>query len=388
MRENDGRKLDHRTLEALRLRAVDQVAQGAHPEDVAAALGMHRKTVYGWLAKARSGGREALAAKPLPGRPSKLSGAQMRRIYDLVIGSDPRQLEFEFALWTREMIRELIRREFGVGLSAVGVGRMLKGLGLSAQRPLWRAWQADPDKVAAWKDTEYRQIAAQAAKAGATIYFSDEASVRSDYHAGTTWAPVGKTPVVRSTGARFSVNMISAVSAKGALRFSIVEGTLTSAKFIDFCKRLLHDAPGPVFLILDGHPVHRSKAVSAFAASTSGQLRLFRIPSYSPQLNPDEWVWKNIKHDRVGRTSVSGPDQFKALAVKALRRLQRMPHIVRGSSQTPTWPTSPRPPDHNPPELRVDLPKSSFVSSCSAPCRMPRGRTLRRTTVSRDSPVL
>jgi len=111
MRENDGRKLDHRTLEALRLRAVDQVAQGAHPEDVAAALGMHRKTVYGWLAKARSGGREALSAKPVPGRPSKLSGAQMRRIYDLVMGSDPRQLEFEFALWTREMIRELIRRE-------------------------------------------------------------------------------------------------------------------------------------------------------------------------------------------------------------------------------------------------------------------------------------
>jgi transposase len=330
MRENDGRKLDHRTLEALRLRAVDQVEQGAHPEDVAAALGMHRKTVYGWIAKARAGGREALKARPVPGRPTKLSGAQLRKIYDLVVGSDPRQLEFEFALWTREMIRELIRREFGVAMSVVSVGRMLKALGLSPQRPLWRAWQADPDKVAAWKSTEYPKIAAEAATVGATVYFSDEASVRSDYHAGTTWAPVGKTPAVRTTGARFSVNMISAISAQGALRFSIVEGTLTSAKFIDFCKRLLHDAPGPVFLILDGHPVHRSKAVSAFAASTDGQLRLFRIPSYSPQLNPDEWVWKNIKHDRVGRTSVAGPDQFKALAVKALRRLQRMPHVVRG----------------------------------------------------------
>ena len=105
---------------------------------------------------------------------------------------------------------------------------------------------------------------------------------------------------------------------------------MVNGRSLPFCKRLLHDAPGPVFLILDGHPVHRSKAVSAFAASTDGQLRLFRIPSYSPQLNPDEWVWKNIKHDRVGRTSVAGPDQFKALAVKALRRLQRMPHVVRG----------------------------------------------------------
>jgi len=330
MRENDGRKLDHQTLQVLRLRAVDQVAAGAHPEDVASTLGLHRKTVYGWLGRVREGGRDALKAKPVPGRPPKLNAQQLRRVYDLVVGSDPLQLKFEFALWTREMVRELIRREFGVHLSVVSVGRLLKALGLSAQKPLYRAWQADPEAVAAWKKSEYPKIAGEAKKAGAVVYFADEASVRSDYHAGTTWAPVGQTPVITSTGARFSVNMISAVSAKGALRFSIIEGTLTAAKFIDFCKRLLHDAPGPVYLILDGHPVHRSKAVTAFAASTNGRLRLFRIPAYSPQLNPDEWVWKNVKHDRVGRSGVSGPDQFKALAVKALRRLQRTPHIVRG----------------------------------------------------------
>jgi transposase len=330
MRDNDGRKLDHKTLEVLRLRAVDQVAAGVHPEDVADTLGMHRKTVYGWVAKLREGGRDALKAKAVPGRPPKLDGAQLGRIYRLVTGSDPRQLKFEFALWTRDMIRELIRREFGVALSAVSVGRMLKTMGLSPQKPLYRAWQADPEAVAAWKATEYPKIAAEAKKAGATVYFADEASVRSDYHAGTTWAPVGKTPVVKTTGARFSVNMISAVTARGALRFSIINGTLTAPKFIDFCKRLLHDAPGPVFLILDGHPVHRSKAVKAYAESTAGRLRLFRIPAYSPQLNPDEWVWKNVKHDRVGKAGVSGPDQFKALAVTALRRLQRMPSIVRG----------------------------------------------------------
>jgi transposase len=330
MRENDGRRLDHATLEVLRLRAVDQVAAGAHPEDVAATLGLHRKTVYGWVAKLREGGREALKSRPVPGRPSRVTGAQMRRVYDLVVGSDPRQLSFEFALWTRAMVRELIRREFGVTLSAVSVGRLLKTLGLSPQRPLYRAWQADPDAVAAWKETEYPQIVAEAKKVGATIYFVDEAGVRSDYHAGTTWAPVGKTPVVKTTAARFSVNMISAVTAKGALRFSLITGTLTAAGFIDFCTRLLHDAPGPVFLILDGHPVHRSTAVREFAEATDGRLRLFRIPAYSPQLGPDEWVWKNVKHDRIARAGVTGPDQFKALAVKALRRLQRMPHIVRG----------------------------------------------------------
>lgn len=341
MRDNDGRKLDHKTLEVLRLRAVDQVAAGVHPEDVADTLGMHRKTVYGWVAKLRESGRDALKSKPVPGRPAKLDGGQLRRIYQLVVGSDPRQLKFEFALWTRDMIRELIRREFGVALSAVSVGRMLKTMGLSPQKPLYRAWQADPEAVAAWKATEYPKIAAEAKKAGATVYFADEASVRSDYHAGTTWAPIGKTPVVKTTGARFSVNMISAVTARGALRFSLINGTLTAPKFIDFCKRLLHDAPGPVFLILDGHPVHRSKAVRKFAESTSGQLRLFRIPAYSPQLNPDEWVWKNVKHDRVGKPASPARTSSKPSPSTRSDASSGCPTSSAASSPTPTSPTSP-----------------------------------------------
>lgn len=336
MRENDGRKLDHQTLEVLRLRAIDQVAEGVHPQEVARALGMHENTVYGWLAKLREGGRDALLAKPVPGRPPKLSPEQMQRVYALVVGSDPRQLSFDFALWTREMVRQLVRREFKVEMSASAVGRMLHRLGLSPQRPLWRAWQADPEKVTAWKDTEYPTIAKQAKKVGATVYFADEAGIRSDHHAGTTWGAIGKTPVVKSTGARFSLNMISAVTAKGLLRFSTFNGSLTADKFIEFCKRLLADTDGPVFLVVDGHPVHRSKKVKAFAESTHGQLRLFQLPGYSPQLNPDEWVWKNIKHDRVGRAAITGPDQFKALAVAALRRLQAMPHIVRGFFGDPT----------------------------------------------------
>ena len=158
MRENDGRKLDHQTLEAMRLRAVDAVESGVHPEDVAASLGMGRGTVYGWLAKYREGGRDALRARPVPGRRPKLSGEQMRRLYTLITGADPRQLEFGFALWTRDMVRTLIRREFNVSLSAVSVGRLLRTLGLSPQRPLWRAWQADPAAVERWKNVKHDRV--------------------------------------------------------------------------------------------------------------------------------------------------------------------------------------------------------------------------------------
>lgn len=330
MRDNDGRKLDHATLEVMRVRAVEAIEAGTHPEDVATSMGMARGTVYMWLAKYREGGKGALAARPVPGRPPKLSGSQLRRLYTLVAGTDPRQLQFEFALWTREMVRELIRREFGVGLSAVSVGRLLAKLGLSPQRPLWRAWQADPEAVARWQSEEFPAIRAAAKAEGATIYFADEAGIRSDYHAGTTWAPIGRTPVVKATGARHAVNMISAVTAQGALRFTVFQGTCTAKVFIDFCKRLLHDASGPVYLVVDGHPTHKAKATKAFVASTGGRLKLFTLPAYSPQLNPDEWVWKNVKHDRIGRTSVTGPDDLKAKATAALRRLQRLPALVRG----------------------------------------------------------
>ena len=330
MRENDGRKLDHRTLEVLRLRAVEQVQAGAHPEEVAAALGLHRKTVYGWLAKFREGGRDALVAKPVPGRPPKLSGAQIARLYEWIVGADPAQFSFEFALWTRDMVRQVIRREFKIALSVVSVGRLLRTMGLSPQRPLYRAYQQNPEAVQRWKEEQFPAIRKQAKAEGATIYFADEAGIRSDYHAGTTWAPVGRTPVVRATGARFSLNMLSAVSAQGALRFMIHEGTVNAAVFIDFCRRLLRDADGPVYLVVDGHPAHRARATTEFVASTDGRLKLFLLPAYSPELNPDEWVWKNVKHDRAGKTAVTSKDDLKATVISALRRLQKLPALVRG----------------------------------------------------------
>lgn len=329
MRENDGRKLDHKTLEEMRMRAVAAVEAGQHPEDVAATMGMARSTVFGWIAKYRAGGKQALTARRVPGRPSKLSGQQLQRLYALITGVDPRQLQFEFALWTREMIGELIRREFGLSMSPSAVGRLLRRLGLSPQRPLWRAWQADPDAVQKWKTEDFPKIRAEAKKEGATIYFADEAGLRSDYRAGTTWAPAGQTPIVKATGARHSLNMVSAVSAQGRLRFSTYTGSFTAERFIEFCKKLLHDTDGPVYLVVDGHPTHKAKKVKEFVAETQGRLKLFILPAYSPQLNPDEWVWKAVKHDRVGRTSVRSAEEFKAKIVSALRRLQNMPNLVR-----------------------------------------------------------
>ena len=291
MKEMDGRKLSHEALEEIRIRAVKRVEAGESPEVVINALGFHRSAIYKWIALYREGGVDALKARKAAGPAPKLDGKQLRHLYKIITSNNPLQLGFEFALWTRAMIRELISEQFGVRLSDVSVGRLLRKLGLSPQRPLRKAYQRDEKKVAAWRKQAYPEIQKLAKKAGATIYFGDEASIRSDTHSGTTWAPTGQMPIIETTGARFSVNMVSAISAQGLLRFMTFEGRMNADRFIEFLKRLTYRANAAIFLVLDGHPVHKSKRVKDYVASTNGRLRLVILPPYSPHLNPDEWVW-------------------------------------------------------------------------------------------------
>jgi transposase len=334
MRETDGRKLKHDVLEALRVRAVRRIEEGESPEVVIKALGMNRRTIYRWIALYREGGVEALKARPLAGRPLTLNGAQLRWIFRTVVTKNPLQLRFPFALWTREMVKELIERKYGIRLSVVSVGRLLKKLGLSCQKPLMRAFQQDPLIVQQWIEEEYPAIKQLARQEHADIYFEDEAGIRSDHHAGTTWGMKGETPIVRTTGARFSMNMISAITSKGAMRFMTYTGKMKAPLFCEFLKRLIHNAHTTIFLILDGHPVHRSSLVKKFVQTTKGKLRLFYLPPYSPELNPDELVWNNVK-GKIGRSSIKGPDDFHKKVRRHLKSLQRTPEKIRNFFNEP-----------------------------------------------------
>jgi transposase len=206
-----GRRATHEE----RIVAVQLMEAGRSPDEVAEILGVSRSSVFEWQKKYREGGLAALSTKFASGRPTVLSDKQMVRLYSLIVGRDPRQFSFGFALWTRKLVARLIEQHFGVRVSLVTVGRILKKLGMSPQRPLYRAYQQDPEKVRAWKRETYPKIRAEAADAGASIFFADEAGVRTDHHAGTTWAPIGRTPVVVATGERKSVNMVSAVTRTG-----------------------------------------------------------------------------------------------------------------------------------------------------------------------------
>ena len=238
-RTSDGRAHDHHTLQVMRQQAIKAVREGQTVHSVAASFGVNPRSVFRWLTDFANGGQNALLAKPIPGRPPKLGVEEMTWIAKAVRDHTPQQFKFEFGLWTLTLIRHLINRQFKKGLSVSSVHRLMKILGFGAQKPLYQAWQQDPVLVRTWETETYPAIRAEARRVGATIYFADESGIRSDYHTGTTWAPQGQTPEVSSTGLRFSLNMISAVSTQGEFRFMLHEGSVGAKVILEFLKRLM-----------------------------------------------------------------------------------------------------------------------------------------------------
>ncbi|MEX3640176.1 IS630 family transposase [Paraburkholderia sp. BR14320] len=250
-------------------------------------------------------------------------------IRKLIIERMPDQLALPFYLWTRESVAQLIEQQYGITVSATTAGQYLKTWGMSAQKPVRRAYERNDAAIARWLDEHYPTIAKEAKQEEPTILWGDETGLRSDHVSGTGFALKGQTPLVRATGQRFDCNMISAISNRRMLSFMVFEGTFKNATFIEFLKRLLKQVTRKIYLIVDGHPVHRSVAVRRFVADNAERLRLIRLPGYCPELNPDELLNQDVKTNVFGKRRPTSKAEMIGNVRRHLHRRQKEPHVIR-----------------------------------------------------------
>jgi transposase len=334
----DGRTLDHKTLETIREMAVRRVLEGESAADVMASYGFARTSIYKWLPKVKGSGNglKKLKSTKGTGRPRTLTATQERQVFRWVNGRDPRQHGFDFGLWTRKIVQELIEREFGARLGLTAVGMLLAKLGLTPQKPLQRAYQRDPEAIAKWQSEVYPGIAKDARARGAEIYFWDESGFRADAVHGLTWGVKGQTPEVRVPGQRQSVSAASAVTAKGAFWFVTYKGGLKAEQFVDFLKKLMKHRKKPVDLILDNLPAHKGPIVRAYTDSLDGKLQLHYLPGYAPELNPDELVWSHMKRTGTAKKPLKAGEQLQPRIEADLLAIKKKPALVRSFFKAPS----------------------------------------------------
>ncbi len=258
----------------------------------------------------------------------KLNGEQAAEVRRLIKDRMPEQLKLSFGLWTREAVQELIKDKYGVELSRWQVGRYLKDWGYTPQKPIRKAFEQKPEEVKQWLDKEYPSIKRRAKKENGTIYFGDETGMRSDHQAGKSYAPRGQTPILKATGKRFSLNMISAISNKGHLQFMIIE-RFNGGVFLDFLKRMIRYSKEKIFFITDGHPAHKTKLLRAWLEENKDKIEVFFIPPYSPELNAQEYLNQDVKTNVVGKKRPINKEQMRNNVEGFMKKRKKNPTQVQ-----------------------------------------------------------
>ena len=332
MKATDARRHSPEKLEVLRERGFAMRREGFRAVEIAQALGVVRGTVYKWFRNAAASTEEQATAGGQRGRPkgvgAKLTKQQEAQIRQQIIDKNPKQLKFDFALWTRRAVQALIKRECQVELSMSAVGVYLRSWGLTVQRPAKRAIEQDDERVRKWKLEEYPAIAKRAKAENAIIYWADETAVKHDTNWVTGYSPIGQTPILECYDGRWkTATMVSAISNQGLLRFKVQDKPLNQESFIAFMENLIEDEERKIFLIVDNLRAHKSKMVMQWASEHKDRIELFFLPPYSPELNPDEYVNRALKTDIRSRAPAQ-IDKLKDRTHKFMRKLARSAHRI------------------------------------------------------------
>jgi len=316
-----------RRVQVIRLRKA-----GHTYDEIAQQTGLSRTGVFDICKRHEAAGAKALRDAPngrKTGDGRLLTAEQETLIRKLIADKTPDQLKMVYALWTRQAVAELVLERFGIKLAVRTMGLYLARWGFTPQKPMKKAYEQSPAAVKKWLEEDYPVMAARAKAEGAEIHWGDESGLRSDDVRGRSYAPKGETPVIRVNNKRHGLSVISTVTNKGQMRWKIFDGALNAKILIDFLRRLIKGASKKVFLILDNLRVHHAKPVKAWLAENTDAIEVFYLPSYSPELNPDEMANADIKQ----AVTKLAPARTKLQLVKAtsqhLRSVQRQPERVR-----------------------------------------------------------
>jgi len=336
--QQDTRHLSPVEQELLRKKAVDMVFTGMKKVQVARLLGVSRWSVIQWSKKAGKRGRKSLESKKRGTKtPNHLLNASQKKVITRTIcQKHPEQEGLSFSLWTREAIQELIWNKYHIRPALRTLTDYLRQWRMTPQKPVTKAYQQKPEVVKKWLEEEYPRIKAKAKKAKALIYWGDEMGLRSDHNAGRSFSLKGQTPTVLRTGDRFSCNMISVISNSGKLYFSVFQGSFVIPIYLAFLSRLIRQNKGrKVFLIVDGHSVHRGKAVQSWLKEHIKQIECFFLPGYSPELNPDELLNQEIKSTVFKTKRPREERDLKALLQSKLYQIQKDSTKIQAYFKTP-----------------------------------------------------
>jgi transposase len=332
MEKEDARKQSREVLHERRKQVIRLYRKAMPVMQIVEHTGLSWSAVNAAIVAYLSKGAEGLkpgARGKKEGSGRTLSQEQERVVRQIICDKRPEQLKMEFALWNRAAVMQLIERECGIKLSVRGVGNYLKRWGFTPQKPIKKAYEQRPEAVQEWLDKQYPEIEKRAKAEGAEIHWGDETAVVNTDVRGRSYAPTGKTPVTFAVGGtRQKLSMIATVTNQGKTRWMIIEESFNADRLIEFLEALIADAGKKVFLILDNLRVHHSKPVKAWVEAHKDQIELFYLPSYSPELNPEERLNADLKNALYTKVPVRTKTKLKEATTEHMKSLEKSPERV------------------------------------------------------------
>ena len=320
------------------MRAMNMIKEGIKQKDIARILGVSQTAVTNWKKRAAQGGLKALRKRKrgVPtGTKRRMSEEQEKQIQRLITDKTPDQLKMAFALWNRDAVRQLIEQRFGITYTLQALSMILHRWGFTPQRPVKAAYEQRPAEVRQWLDETYPQVRQKANKENAEIWWGDETAIKPECHHRRGYAPKGRTPLVRQPAKRFHSSLISAVNNQGSLQWMALRESLNAEIFIKFLRQLIKGRKRKVILIVDNLRVHHSKPVKAWVNEHRERIELVYLPSYSPDLNPDEYLNNHLKQTVTARGAPRSESELKANVSVSLRILKGDRKTVRNFFKHP-----------------------------------------------------